>query len=61
MQFMENLGFLHGEFYFQYCVLNLDIESQNISISKPLYGTGLPNMKFRSSVLKYSNIYMPVN
>ena len=58
---MWNLGLLHGEFYFQYCVLNLDIESQNISMTKPLHGTGLPNMKFRSSVLRCSNPYMPVN
>lgn len=61
MQFMGNLGLMHGEFYFQYCVLNLDIESWNISVTKPLHGTGLPNTRFRSSGLRCSNPYMPVN
>lgn len=58
---MGNLDLFHDEFYFQYCVLNLDIESQDISMTKPLNGTGLPNMKSRPSVLRCSNIYMAVN
>lgn len=58
---MGKSGLLHGEFYFQYCVRNLDIESRNISMTKPLHGTGLPNTKFRSTVLRCSNPYMPVN
>lgn len=61
MQFMGNLGLLPAEFYFQHCVLNLDIESGNISMTKPLHGTGLQNMKFRSLVSRCLNLYMPVN
>lgn len=61
MEFMGNLGALHGEFYIQYCVLKLSIEAPTISMTRHFHKISFSDMKFGSSLSRTSNPYIPVN